>query len=288
MTGLQVFDLGRTNRRNLFNLERLQKGVIKGGHDAVVAASLPNVNYSGGSFQRSATLLTLVVTTADGRQGMVVNEADYYYYRKYSWITEMRSFRYLANTASMNATAIGLLADLLKEMGLSHANIGVDQSAIPSVFVDQLERLLPQATLGDGRNAFDYARLIKTPGEIELFRYAALYSDKAIATAFANTRPSDTEKTVAARMQASVLALGADLIDHTTPHLTQASTPSLSTRGQWRSRWRWVRLSTSTLAPHLAAMSLTSPETPSSSGPAQGRKTSIGDFTKFVSFFMRL
>jgi Xaa-Pro aminopeptidase len=109
-------------------------------------------------------------------------------------------------------------------MGLSSAVLGVEQTDLPVYYWRQLEKLAPQAQLMDGSGVFTFARAVKTPMEVELYRAAAYCTVKAIHVAFAAAKPGDTEKQIASNMQAHVLALGADHLDflhlHTGVHST--------------------------------------------------------------------
>jgi len=76
-----IFDFARRNRRAFFNRERLLESVKGAGFDGVVAVSPANITYTGGAWVPHPLLLSFVVTTASGEQGVVINEADEYYFR---------------------------------------------------------------------------------------------------------------------------------------------------------------------------------------------------------------
>ncbi len=213
-TYVDILDLARTNRRNLFNEKRLNKAIADARLDAVVAVSKVNITYTGGSVSQGGNLLAFVVTTAGGKQGLIINEADAYYYGEYSWITTIRSYRYLSNGYSMNQNSIRLLTEMLKEFGLANARIGIEIGQIPTSHFADIKASLPGVTWEEGGPVFEYARLVKTPGEIELFRLAARSSDKAIQAAWSTARPGISEKLVAARMQSFALQMGADTLGH--------------------------------------------------------------------------
>ena len=218
MNGQKILDLARIDRRNLFDLERLKEGMKRSNLDAVVAVSPENVTYTGGAYVQIPILSSFVVTTASGSQGVVINEADAYFFRENSWIKDIRSFRYTANSTEANRNAVGLLAELLGDLDVDSARIGIEATFFPWTFAEETRRQVPKAKWEDAGDAFNYARLVKTPDEIALFRFAAYYTDKAIMTAFADARPGDTEKGLAAEMQAKVLRFGADQLSHAHVH----------------------------------------------------------------------
>ena len=213
--GRRVFDRARQDRRALFNGSRLQGAVERAGLDAVIAVSPTNVTYTGGAWVPHPLLLSFVVTTASGEQGVVINEADEYYFREYSWIADIRGFRF---GPAADADALSLLQGLVHDLGLSRAKLGIELSQMSTTASEQVATALPDANLADARQIFEHARLVKTPAEIELMRLAVYCTDKAIQTAFALTRPGATEKSLAASMQSNALNLGADATGHTHVH----------------------------------------------------------------------
>lgn len=214
MTYTDLLDLARTDRRNLFNFERLKEGMTQRGMDAVIAISTINLTYTGGSYMRPVTgWQRAVVTTQSGAQGLIINESDAIYFREYSWIDDIRGLR-ASGGPNTSQVWLEMVTEMLADMGLRDASIGIEQGHLPSSAMDSLRQALPNARWADCEDVFEYARLVKTPGEIDLFRLAADYTMKAIQVAWALSRPGDTEKTVAARMQAAVLELGADALTH--------------------------------------------------------------------------
>lgn len=224
MENQSIFDRSRTDRRGLINTDRLLSGMATQSLDAVVAVSLTNVTYTGGVFLNDPTALTFVVTSAEGDQGVVVNEADAYFLRTYSWIDEVRPFRFAATTVDTNRAAVDMLVGMLLDMGLGNATVGIEKAYLSTLYWEELVNKAASARFVDGGDVFEYARLIKTPAEIELLRRAAYYTDKAIHTAFALARPGDTEKAVTNQMQAGVLRLGADGLAHAHIHAGVHST----------------------------------------------------------------
>ncbi len=212
-----ILELARTDRRGFIDLARLRAAIEASDLSAVVASSSPNVSYSGGSYIDFPPLISFVVSTADGRQGIVMNEADSIYFREYSWIGDIRSYRYAASTVEANLEAVRLLAELLREYGVSNV-VGVEETHLPALYRDALTKEMPDARLVDATDVFDDVRVIKTPAEVELMSYAALATDKAIQTGFALARPGDTEQQLAASIQGAAMRLGADALDHADVH----------------------------------------------------------------------
>jgi Xaa-Pro aminopeptidase len=196
------------------NVERLHRAMAEEGLDAVVASSPWNVSYLCG-LSIDFNLLTFLVTTSDGRQGLVINEADAYFMRNDSAIPDVRDYPYSETTAVAAQRSIGLLAEMLHDLGLSHSKLGFEVDFLPALYRDQVVEAAPDVVLGNGSAVLNEARLVKTPDEIAILRDAAYYTDKAIHTGFAISRPGDRERDVANAMQSALLRYGATALSHT-------------------------------------------------------------------------
>jgi Xaa-Pro aminopeptidase len=216
-----VLDRARQDRRELLDRQRLLGTMARHRLDAVIASSAPNVTYTGGAWVPHPLLLSFVVTTASGEQGVVINEADEFYFNEYSWISDIRGFRFGPDAA---ADALGLLRGLLSDLGLESARIGVELTTMSRPTLERVEGAASRARIVDATEVLEEARVVKTAGELELLRIAAHNSDRAIQTAFALSQPGDTEKTLATRMQSNALLLGADATGHTHVHAGVHST----------------------------------------------------------------
>jgi Xaa-Pro aminopeptidase len=197
-----------------YNAERLNRAMDAQGIDAVIASSPCNVSYLCG-ISIDFTLLTFLVTTRDGRQGLVTNEADAYFLRNNTAIADIRDYPYSDTTAVAASKAIGESAGLLGDMGLTQSRLGLELDFLPALFRDRIAASTPDAALLDGTPAMNEARLVKTADEIAIIRAAAYYTDKAIHTGFALARPGDAERDVANAMQSAVLRYGATTLSHT-------------------------------------------------------------------------
>jgi Xaa-Pro aminopeptidase len=197
-----------------YNQERLSQAMDEQGLDAVVASSPWNVSYLSG-VSISFGLLTFLVTTRNGQQGLVINEADAYFMRNDTKIPDVRDYPYSDTTAAAGQKSARVFAEMLTEMGLADARIGLEDDFLPSFYHTQVAELLPQATLKDGSGAMSEARIYKMPSEIEVIRRAAYYTDKAIYVGFAQSRIGDTERDVANAMQSAILRFGATQMSHT-------------------------------------------------------------------------
>jgi Xaa-Pro aminopeptidase len=214
MHSKQLFDSARGDRRALFDSARLQASLARRGLDAVVAVWPVNITYSGGAYLSFADVLTFVVTTADGRQGVVINEADAYFFRAYSWIHDIRTFRFISSLFHINDSAVDTLADLLAEFGLGASTLAIELGYLPQRYYVRLVERLPRAVWREAGPVFEEVRQIKTPAEVELIRAAVRATDEAVLAGLARSRQGQTEKEIAAHVQGAVLELGADALAH--------------------------------------------------------------------------
>ena len=225
----QIFDRARRDRSHLFDRGRLQEAMVDDGFDAVVALSGMNVSYTGGVFTKGEETPDAVLTRADGVQVFVSAEDYAMAFRETTWIEDVRPFRHAED---VDRAFLSLLAEAIDDLGLAGSRIGLE-GPLRSETMEPLRARIPRAVWADARPVFDRVRRVKTPGEIELYRAAMLCTQAAVRRGWAASYAGDTEKTVAARIQAAGLELGADWTSHcqmqSGPHSTVAMAASLET-----------------------------------------------------------
>ena len=225
----RIFDIARRDRSHLFDGELFRRRVVEEGFDAVVALTGVNVSYTGGVFTKGEEFPEAMLTTADGAQVLIAAEDYAMNFAETSWVADIRPFRH---GPDVQEQCMALLGEALAELGLSGARIGLEGPVKPEV-LDPLQARLPAASFGDALHVFEGARRIKTAGEIELYRAAMVTTQNGLRAGWAASRPGDTEKMVAARIQSAGLELGADWTSHcqmqSGAHSTVAMAPSLET-----------------------------------------------------------
>ena len=106
--------------------------------------------------------------------------------------------------------AMQVLADLLKEMGLASARIGIELDYLPAGDFDELQAYLPGSTWTPAEDDLARLRQIKTADEIELLTRLARIADESILSALRDVGPGSTEMDIAAGLTRSIYAQGAD------------------------------------------------------------------------------
>jgi Xaa-Pro aminopeptidase len=194
-----------------YNRERLVAAMDELRLDAVIASSPWNVTYTAG-VDLEVPQVTYLVTTRDGRQGLVINEADAIFMRNDADLEDIRAYPLIDDIAG---AALELLAELLSDLGLESARIGIEDDFVSAAAHRRLEEVLAGATFTGGSSAFTEARIHKLPWEIDVIRRAAYSTDKAIITGFALARVGDTERDLATAIQSCALRFGARTFSHT-------------------------------------------------------------------------
>jgi Xaa-Pro aminopeptidase len=104
------------------------------------------------------------------------------------------------------------LASMLRDLGVADARIGLELDALPADLWDELKPLVPDARWEHGRDAFQFARKIKTEAELERLREVARIADRAQAAAHPHVKVGMTEQEVYRMIADAALAEGAETV----------------------------------------------------------------------------
>lgn len=169
--------------RNIFN---------RTDFDALIAVSLPNVFYTSGALILTQIdirdRLAMTVIPREGESILLVCNIEQSLAQSESWLKDVRAYVEFAQTP------IELLADVLKEKGLDKSKLGIEKKYLTIEFYEEMQQLLPQATIEGCDWLFDEVRSIKTQGEIEKLCNVSLNTERSIISAFSETRAGMSEK----------------------------------------------------------------------------------------------
>jgi Xaa-Pro dipeptidase len=217
-----IFDRARRNRTHLFDGQRLRDAMEAAHVDALIATSGANVTYASGVWLPVILYPTFAVLTKAGPSTIVINEADAFFAREASFATSVVDYRVAPATIERS---VDLVAGFVHETGLRPGStVGIEPDHLSHATYLALTQRIAGINWIDGTDIFEKARLIKTPGEIEILRAAARSADQAIADGFTAAHSSTTEKGLAADIQSRALALGADSLLHAAVHSGPHST----------------------------------------------------------------
>jgi Xaa-Pro dipeptidase len=198
------------SREKLVNVEEFERVLDKSGLDAVIASSLPNVFYTSGALIFTQVeipdRLALTVLPRTGNEVLIVCNLEESLSREETWIQDVRSYVEFAQSP------ISLLADVLKEKGLSASRIGIEKTRLSAACYEELAEALPRARFEPCDGLFRAVRSIKNRDEIERFAQAALATEHAIVDAFREAKAGQTERHLLKLMVDNVWRLGASRV----------------------------------------------------------------------------
>jgi Xaa-Pro dipeptidase len=187
--------------------DRLAGALTGAGLDAIVCLSPENVAYTAGFVVPSHPLMRWrhagTVLTADGRQGMLCVDMEETTVRAARPDSDIRVW------AEFGGSAMAVLAELLGDLGLSRARVGVEFGYLPVRDHAELVRLLPGARLEPADALLARSRQVKTARELALLTRLARISDSAIAQACRSVAAGSSELDLAAALTGAVYAGGA-------------------------------------------------------------------------------
>ncbi len=178
------------------------------GLDAMISCSPENFAYLTGFVVPSQPLIrhrhAMVIVTAGGRTAIFGVDMEATTIKRRAPDTPARIW------AEFTDSAMLVLADQLKELGLESARIGIEMDYLPAGDFARLSKALARATFEPDEAILARLRQIKTKEEIELLRRLSRIADRSITDALRAVKAGDTEMDIAAHMTRSVYTLGAE------------------------------------------------------------------------------
>lgn len=198
------------DRTALTDTGRIRRLIAESGFDGVIATAPENVTHTSGYYNLDQRLLPehlhACVWTAEGEPTLVIPG------RERLLEVFVRDVREHYAYGDTDEQGLDFLADALRERGLENGRVGIDMRRAIALHVRGLEKRLPGLQIVDATDLFERMRLVKTPAEIEVLRRANRATEKAIMIAYAQARPSDTEKSIVDAMDYYTEKLGAEAV----------------------------------------------------------------------------
>ena len=214
---LYVAQLVRDNM--LANLPRLEKLMQRDGLDAVIATCPENVTYLSGFWAMSQWVRrgpqAYVLLPKDGGEPCLIANSGLLDLvpDQDPWVKDIRRYGYFQidvdSSVELDAAdklqrqlfeseaykgPVEALVQAMKEKGLTHGKIGLDEMGITPQYMDQLVSLMPEAKFIRSFSLFERVRSVKTAGEINLLRHAARITERSIDAALAIAKEGVTER----------------------------------------------------------------------------------------------
>jgi Xaa-Pro aminopeptidase len=201
--------------------------------DAVVAFSTENVAYGIGYLIPSQSLNLrhrqfAVVANRDGKSVLLLTSNELPEAEERSAVRDFRPYDQFADDP------MEVLAGILKDMGLAEGRIGLEMDSLSANRWEVLRTHLQRALWEDGCEAFRYARMVKTPDELDKLRKAARIADLAQAEAHPHVHVGVTEHEVYRHIVNRAIEHGADRVLMVQVAAGERSTYSNPTPGEYR------------------------------------------------------
>lgn len=188
-------------------LKRLVGTMSAAGHDAVVCLSPENFAYVAGFVVPSQPLMrwrhAAVVITSDGAHRYLAVDMEE------STVRDRAGDAPVHVWGEFTGNAMESLAELLSDLGLESAKIGIEMDYLFAGDYQKLRSIMPHARLQPAEDYLGRLRQIKTSDEIELLRRLSRISDRAIRDALCGVAPGSTEMDIATGLTRGIYGQGA-------------------------------------------------------------------------------
>jgi Xaa-Pro dipeptidase len=189
-------------------VDRQVEAMRAAGLDAMISCSPENFAYLTGFVVPSQPLIrhrhAMAIVTADGRTAIFGVDMEATTIKRREPDTPVRIW------AEFTDSAMLVLAEQLKELGLASSRIGIEMDYLPAGDFARLAKALPHATFESCEAMLARLRQIKTKDEIELLRRLSRIADRSITDALAAVKAGDSEMDIAAHMTRNIYTLGAE------------------------------------------------------------------------------
>ena len=189
-------------------ISSLKRRIIGEGLDAIIALSPENVTYVSGFVVPSQSLMrwrhAACILTADGRIAMVAIDMEATTVKAHAGIDDLRIYREFTDDPMEK------IADVLKDLDLDRARVGIELEFLPARDFATLHKILSGVQWVAADAIFDKARQIKTPSELALLRTLSKLTDKAIGDTLRSAKVGMSEMELAGNLLTSLFAGGAE------------------------------------------------------------------------------
>lgn len=189
-------------------VERQVKAMRQSGLDAMISCSPENFAYLTGFVVPSQPLIrhrhAMVIVTADGKTAIFGVDMEASTILRREPDTPVRIW------AEFTDSAMAVLADQLRVLGLEAGRIGIEMDYLPAGDLVRLQRELPGARFEPNETLLARMRQIKTAEEISLLRRLSRIADQSITDALSAVKAGDTEMDIAGHMTRNIYSLGAE------------------------------------------------------------------------------
>ena len=191
---------------------RLKAAMAEQGIDALVSFKPEHTFYMSGFNPILYSHPVVMILPADGAPTLLVHALRDAHGRDEGFVEDTRAYGVWSTTKTMGPTWPEALQKILAEKGLSDATLGLEADSTPIARWQQVQEMVPGATLADSSKLIDRCRLIKDADEIAMARVAADLADRGMDAAIAALAAGGTERDAHTASQSAMNA-------HWTNHL---------------------------------------------------------------------
>lgn len=208
------------------DVERVRRLVAESGFAAVLAVSQENVTYLSGFYHPDLRALPerphLVVWPASGDPVFVVPRARAVHWTgqgDQSFIGPEETRPLIQDVRPYDGEHLDMVraaVEVLTELGIRDAVLGVELRNLPLKISRDLSRLLPTVRQEDACPLLDAMRAIKSPAEVALMTEVNRATAECLEFVLSSVRPGETELQIAGRLTSALWDRGAQSFAHTT------------------------------------------------------------------------
>jgi len=151
--------------------DRVRARMGASGLDGLFLMQPMNVWYVSGFWEYVPIRVEAVLVPRNGDCVFIVSKNEYEYAIKTSWISDIRYYTEFPEKGR-HQNPYDLIVDAIRDRGLDHGVIGVEEDFMPISDYSRLKRLLPGVTFKDGGAVLKHCRMIKSPYEVDLLKKA--------------------------------------------------------------------------------------------------------------------
>jgi Xaa-Pro dipeptidase len=151
--------------------DRIRNQMKVNGLDGLFIMQPMNVWYVSGFWEYVPIRIEAVLIPRESDCVFIVSKNEYEYAVKTSWISDIRYYTEFPEKGR-HQNPYDLIVDAVRDRGLEHAVVGVEEDFMPVSDYRRLKGLLPKVIFKDGSSVLKRCRMIKSPYEVDLLKKA--------------------------------------------------------------------------------------------------------------------
>ncbi len=195
---------------------KLKDGMSRLGVDGVILTAIDSLDYFTGhaTYAWRGSLIAMVMSVAANQPTLIIPLNELGNAETTTWIKDIRTYGSFNPAEREKVDCIEFLLNVLKDLGLEHASIGIQIRGRPNLSLHDERKLLSRLETDNLISIDDLIasiRAIKSELEIEAIREAARITCEGYRAGIAIIKEGKTEQEVARTMWATMIDEGCDL-----------------------------------------------------------------------------